>query len=242
MAISFMADNNESITCSQDAALYNLLTGGKDCIIGGIGDELEFNSNASSLICTLSSGEAVICGRHVTVTGSSTSITLSANSSGYIVLRYDLTQTGANIVRLLAVNTTLSEDLNNDAGARHDLVIGEYITNNSGVTEFTDTRDVLTSIPASALNGVVLALTGDVTGSASFANGGNITLNAAVQKLATARTIALTGAVAGSVSFDGSQNVNIATSISTAPVIYSGTSEPTSALGKNGDIYILYSE
>lgn len=242
MAISFMADNNETITCSQDAALYNLLTGGKDCIIGGIGDELEFNSNASSLRCTLSSGEAVICGRHVTVTGNTTAITLTGNSSGYIVLRYDLTQSGSNVVRLLAVDTILTEDLNNDAGARHDLVIGEFVTNASGVTSFTDRREVLTSIPASALNGVVLTLTGGATGSASFANGGNVSLAVAVQKLATARTIALSGAVSGSATFDGSGNINIATSISAAPVIYSGTTEPTSSLGKDGDIYILYSE
>lgn len=242
MAISFMADNGESITCSQDAALYNLLTGGQDCVIGGIGNELEFNSNASSLICTLSSGEAVICGRHVTVTGANTQITLSANRSGNIVLRYDLTQTGANIVRLLAVDTLLYEDLNNSAGARHDLLIGQYVTNASGVTEFTDKRNILSSIPATALNNTVLTLTGGATGSASFAAGGNISLAVAVQKLATARTIALTGAVAGSASFDGSGNISIATSISTAPAIYSGTTEPTSALGKNGDIYILYSE
>lgn len=242
MAISFMADNNEPISCAQDAALYNLLTGGADCVIGGIGGELEFNSNASSLNCTLSSGEAVICGRHVTVTGSNTSITLSANSTGIIVLRYDLTQTGANIVRLLSVNSVVTEDLNDQAGAKHDLVIGTYVTNASGVTSFTDQRNILSSVPATALAGVTLNLTGDVTGSASFASGGTVSLAAAVQKLATARTITLSGAVSGSAAFDGSGNITIVTSISTAPVIYSGTTEPTSALGKNGDIYIMYAE
>lgn len=241
MAISFMADNNESILCAQDAALYNLLTGGVDCVIGGIGGELQFNSNASSLNCTLSSGEAVICGRHVTVTGSTTGITLSANSTGTIVLRYDLTQTGSNVVRLLAVDSIVREDLNNSAGAKHDLVIGTFITNGSGVTSFTDQRNVLSSIPATALSGITLALTGDASGSASFASGGTVNLAAEIQKLHTARTIALSGAVAGSASFDGSQNITINTSISTAPVIFSGTEEPTSALGKNGDIFILYS-
>lgn len=239
--IYFMADNGEPITCAQDAALYNLLTGGQDCVIGGIGNEMAFNSNASSLLCTLSSGEAVICGRHVTVTGTNTQITLPANSTGNIVLRYDLTQSGSNIVRLLAVNSLLSEDLNDDAGARHDLWIGEYVTNASGVTSFTDKRNILTSIPATALNNTILNLTGGATGSASFANGGTVNLAVSVKKLATARTIALTGAVAGSASFDGSGNISIATSISTAPAIYSGNSEPSASLGKNGDIFILYS-
>lgn len=71
-----------------------------------------------------------------------------------------------------------------------------------------------------------IALTGDVTGSASFDGSGNIsistvagTVGAATTattagKLATARTISLSGDATGSVSFDGSSNVSLATSIS----------------------------
>lgn len=234
-----MADNNESISCSQDAALYNLLTGGQDCVIGGIGDELAFNSNASSLQVSLSSGEGVICGRHVTVTGSNNTITLSANSSGYIVLRYDLSQTGNNICRLLAVDSLYSENLN-DSGVRHDLVIGEYTTSASGVSNFVDRRIVLNSIPATALSGVILRLVGNTIGEASFGNGGVVELTTTTNKLASAKEIALTGAVSGSANFDGSSNISIATTISNAPTILSGTTEPTSSQGKDGDIYILY--
>lgn len=247
MAIKVMADNNEPISAAQDGALYNVLAGGADFVIGGIGDELVFNSNATSLNATIGSGEGVICGRHVTVTGSATSITLGANSSGYIVLRYDLGQTGDNIVKLMAVDSLRTENLN-DTGAVHDLFIGSYITNASGVTSFTDRRKILTSIPSTSLSGGAV---GNPTTPVYFGNDGlpvagtpyeSATVNKAnsADKLSTARDITLSGAIAGSGSFDGSGNLNITTNISTAPTIYSGTTIPTNDLGKDGDIYILY--
>ena len=208
MAIKVMADNNEVINVAQDAAMYNAFAGGNDFIIAGIGNEMAFNRNAASLNATLSSGECLICGRHVTVTGT-VSITLSASSSGYVVLRYDTTQSGSNIVKLLSVSSLRSDNLNNN-GTIHDLPIGQYTTNASGVSSFTDMRKVLSSVSGTA------------------------------DKLATARTIALTGAVTGSTSFDGSANVSIATSVGTAPTILCGTSAPTSGQGKDGDIYIQY--
>ena len=208
MAIKVMADNNEVINVAQDAALYNVFAGNSDFIIDGIGNEMIFNHNAASLNATLGSGECVICGRHVTITGTE-SITLSASSSGYIVLRYDTTQSGSNIVRLRAVSSVRSDNKNN-TGTIHDLVIGQYATNASGVSSYTDMRVVLDSVSGTA------------------------------QKLATARTISLTGAVTGSVSFDGSANVSMTTSVGTAPTILSGTTAPTSGQGKDGDIYIQY--
>lgn len=144
MSIKIMADNNEIINVSQDAALYNVLAGGNDFVISGIGNEMAFNYNASSLSATLSSGECLICGRHVTITGTE-SITLSASASGYIVLRYDLSQTGSNMCKLMAVTSLRSDNLN-DSGTVHDLVIGQYSTNASGVSSFTDQRTILSRI------------------------------------------------------------------------------------------------
>lgn len=206
--IKVMADNNEIINVAQDAAMYNVFAGNEDFVIAGIGNEMVFNHNAASLNATLGSGECVICGRHVTITGTE-SITLSASSSGYIVLRYNTTLSGNNIVKLLAVTSTRSDNINNN-GTIHDLVIGQYSTNASGVSSYTDKREVRSSVGQTA------------------------------DKLSTARTISLTGAVTGSVSFDGSANVSIATSVGTAPETLSGTTAPTSAQGKDGDIYIQY--
>lgn len=209
--IKVMADNNQVINVAQDAAMYNAFAGNNDFIIAGIGNEMAFNRNASSLNTTLSSGECLICGRHVTVTGTE-SLTLSASSSGYVVLRYDTTQSGSNIVKLMSVSSLRTDNINNN-GTIHDLAIGQYTTSASGVSSFTDLRKV----QASAI------------GNARSAD-----------KLETARTITLTGAVTGSVSFDGSANVSMTTSVGTAPTILSGTTAPTSSQGKNGDIYIQY--
>ncbi len=208
MAIKVMADNNQVINVAQDAAMYNAFAGNNDFIIAGIGNEMAFNRNASSLNTTLSSGECLICGRHVTVTGTE-SLTLSASSSGYVVLRYDTTQSGSNIVRLMSVSSLRTDNINNN-GTIHDLAIGQYTTSASGVSSFTDLRKVQASVTTTA------------------------------SQLATARTITLTGAVTGSVSFDGSANVSMTTSVGTAPTIYSGTTAPSSSLGKDGDIYIQY--
>ena len=358
MSIKIMADNNEVINVSQDAALYNVLAAGNDFIIDGIGNEMVFNYNAASLSATLASGECLICGRHVTITGTE-SITLGASSNGYIVLRYDLTQTGSNICKLMAVTSTRSDNLNNN-GTIHDLVIGQYSTNAAGVSSFTDQRKVMSQINTvdiaeaeSAIkdgggnvitstyktvnslkskgganqpvyfdaNGNAVACTAYASASVNYATSagsatkatqdasGNVitstykTINslkskgsstvpiyfdangnaqnvslaayktvdslkskgnattpvyfdgngnavactaygsasvASAGKLTTARTISLTGAVTGSVSFDGSGNVSIATSIGTIPTILSGTGEPSTSAGKNGDIYILY--
>lgn len=65
-----------------------------------------------------------------------------------------------------------------------------------------------------------IALTGAVTGSATFDGSANASIATTIAgtapkatKLATARTISLTGGVTGSVSFDGSANASIATTI-----------------------------
>lgn len=223
MAIKVMADNQEIINVSQDAAVYNVFASNSNFVIKGIGNELVFNSNASSLEASLGSGEGVICGRHVTVTGTER-ITLPANSSGNIVLRYNKSQSKDNICKLIATtsSTVYSENLN-DTGIINDLLIGQYVTNANGVTVYTDKRNIRSSIKA-----------GEAT-SAETA----VEATRAV-KLKTARNITLSGAISGSVSFDGTTDVTINTSISSTPTILSGTVEPEATLGKDGDIFILY--
>lgn len=223
MAIKVMADNQEIINVSQDAALYNVFASNNNFVIADIGNELIFNSNASSLEASLGSGEGVICGRHVTVTGTER-ITLPANSSGNIVLRYDKSQSGDNICKLIATtsSTVYSENLN-DNGIINDLLIGQYTTNASGVVRYTDKRDIRSNIKAGE------ATTAETATEATRA-----------VKLKTARNITLSGAISGSASFDGTADVMINTSIDSAPAILSGTVEPEATLGKDGDIFILY--
>lgn len=246
MAIKVMADNNVPISTAQDAALYNVFANGLDFVIGDIGDEMVLNNNSTSLNATLSSGECVICGRHITITGNE-SISLLANSSGFVVVRYDLSQTGNNLVRILGVDTVRTDNLN-DNGIVHDLVIGEYITNASGISSFIDRRNILHGIPSTILSSdpvgdintpVYIDNNGLPKPATSYANATVGVANNAV-KLQNARSITLSGAISGTASFDGSENINIETSMSNAPTIYSGTTSPATTLGKNGDIFILY--
>lgn len=150
MAISYMADDGQTITVSQDAAMYNFFAGGIDYVIGGIGDELAVNNNTSSLQVTLGTGEGVICGRHFNVTGTDTTLTLSPTSTGALVIRYDTTQSTGNIVKFMAVsvNSLESDNLNN-GGTAHDLLLGIYSTSASGVASFTDRRAIYTAPPVS---------------------------------------------------------------------------------------------
>ena len=78
------------------------------------------------------------------------------------------------------------------------------------------------------------------TGQTSLSNVtvGSASTATSAGKWTTARTLSLTGAITGSGSWDGSGNLSIATTATNA--ILSGTTEPTSSTGKNGDIYIYY--
>lgn len=150
MPISFMADNGTNISCAEDAAMYNVFAGSTDIVLAGIGNELAINYNSSSLQVTLSSGEGIICGRHVTVTGSDVTLTLQPNRTGLILaLRYDLTQSGSNIVQFANPSELQSDDLNN-GGDVHDLFLATVSTDSNGVTSITDKRKIRSAIvPAS---------------------------------------------------------------------------------------------
>lgn len=150
MPISFMADNGANITCAQDAAMYNVFAGSTDIVLAGIGNELAINYNSSSLQVTLTSGEAIICGRHVTVSGSDVTLTLQPNrSTSILALRYDLSQSGANIVQFVNPSELQHDDLN-DGGDVHDLFLANVSTDSNGVTNFIDKRKIRSAIvPAS---------------------------------------------------------------------------------------------
>lgn len=144
MALFGMANNGVIIPAQRDGALYNFLLGGQDYVFDGIGDEFEITPSGSSFVITLGEGEGVVCGRHVTEetsNGTNSMITLSANASGYIVIRVDLTQVPGSEAYLAAVTTLRSDDLNN-GGEVHDLPLYQYATNGSGVSSFTDIRNI----------------------------------------------------------------------------------------------------
>lgn len=142
MSFKVMADNNQSISASQDGAMYNAFAGNKDFVIAGIGNEMVVGHNATSRVVSLGTGEAIVCGRHITAQGTNT-LTLPASSSGYLCLRYDVSTSG--IASLVSTTTVRKENLNNGGSVR-DMVLGEYTTDSTGVSSYTDRRDVQASV------------------------------------------------------------------------------------------------
>lgn len=137
-----MANNNVVIPAERDGALYNFLVGGQDYVFANIGDAFEITPSASSFLITLGTGEGVVSGRHVTeetVNNANSMIQLDANSSGYIVIRVDLTRPAGTEAFLYATPVLSAQDLNNN-GTVHDLPLYQYTTNGSGVSSFTDIR------------------------------------------------------------------------------------------------------
>lgn len=139
-----MANNNVIIPAERDGALYNFLLGNQDYVFDGIGNEFEITSSSSSFLITLGTGEGVVGGRHVTeetVNNANSMIQLDANSSGYVVIRVDLSRPAGTEAYLYATPTLVSQDLNN-GGTIRDLPLYSYVTNGSGVSTFTDIRPV----------------------------------------------------------------------------------------------------
>lgn len=142
-----MADNNVNIPAQRDGAMYNVFANGSDFVIGGIGDELEVTYSGSSFLITLGTGEGVVGGRHVTeITegGGNTTLQLDANESGYIVIRFDLTQPAGSETYLYATPVLVQQDIN-DTGTVRDLPLYSYTTDGSGVSSVTDLRNIKTS-------------------------------------------------------------------------------------------------
>ena len=162
-----MANNNVIIPAERDGALYSFLTGGQDYVFEGIGDEFEITPSASSFLITLGTGEGVVSGRHVTeetVNNANSMIQLSANSSGYVVIRVDLTKPVGTEAFLYATPVLSSQDLNN-GGNVHDLPLYQYVTNGSGVSSFTDIR------PLSSGSNVACVLENDTIYVEQWVNG-----------------------------------------------------------------------
>lgn len=147
MALYGMADNNVEIPAKRDGAIYNTFAGNQDYVIAGIGNEFAIESSTTSFVLTLGTGEGIICGRHVTeVTenGSNSMIQLTANSSGYVVIRMDLTRPAGTEAYLTTVQVLERDNLNAD-GTVCDLPLYGYVTGDSGVTSFIDIRDISSS-------------------------------------------------------------------------------------------------
>ena len=137
-----MADNNVVIPAERDGALYNFLMGGQDYVFANIGDAFEITPSSTSFLVTLGEGEGVVSGRHITeetVSGANSMIQLDPNSSGYVVIRVDLTRPVGTEAFLYATPVLSAQDLNN-SGTVHDLPLYQYTTNASGVSSFTDVR------------------------------------------------------------------------------------------------------
>ena len=148
MALKVMADNGELISASQDGALYDVLANGKKFIISGIGNNMSVGNSTTSLTVTLATGECVIRGRHITNTAP-ISLTLSANTTGVLVLRLNSSNNTATFMSV-ADDARITNGNVNNASTTADLVLASYSTNASGVYVFTDRRAVLTGIYSNA--------------------------------------------------------------------------------------------
>ena len=149
--------NTVNIQAEQDGGINNILAAGHDFICGGIGDEFEITTSGSSLQVTVGSGEALINGRSVRTDNTNT-ITLTASSVTYLVLRIDLTQAVGNEGLLYGLSSlsNLQTDNLNSGGSKHDLLLATITSNASGVVSVVDNRDIRTSV---FLSGTVLPAT-----------------------------------------------------------------------------------
>jgi hypothetical protein len=154
MSISFKVENVD-ISAVRDRAMFNTFAGNQSYVIKGIGDELEITHSTSSFVVSIGTGEAVICGGSTLAEGTN-ELTLGENESGYIVIRVDLAQTGANICQFKAVPTLVQEEINN-GGYIYDFELAQYTTNGTGVNTFRDKRALrgnITEDVVKSVNGV----------------------------------------------------------------------------------------
>ena len=150
MALTLLTDGS-TYGAEKDGALYSHITNG-DYIFKGIGNEFKATYSTLSLLVTVLSGEGVLCGRHVTekkIGNSNSQITLPSNSTGYLVIRMDLSQTQDTF--LYCTDTLVKGDLNNGDTVR-DLPLYAYVTGANNVLSFVDLR------PISSGNGFLLRL------------------------------------------------------------------------------------
>lgn len=138
MSFFTMADNGIDILAKRDGALYNSALAGKSFIIQGIGNEMALS--ASGLNVTVASGEAVLHGRHVSSDAPNV-LAVPANSSGFVVLRLDLSRTLGNESYLFTTPVLTQQEVNG-AGTIYDLELASFTSTGSGV-QLTDIRKVM---------------------------------------------------------------------------------------------------
>lgn len=136
--IKTMADNGTLISSLQDALLYGSVVN-TDYIISDYEGELAMTT--TGLTITFDDGQAIIQGRTINVTGGET-LEVDPNTSGYIVLRYDLTQATGYEGRFDFVPSFVANDLNN-GGSIRDLVLATYTSDASDVTITADIRPIM---------------------------------------------------------------------------------------------------
>ncbi|EJN91648.1 hypothetical protein [Oenococcus oeni] len=89
MAITMYQSDRNFVSPANDASLYSGLSGD---ISGILNRGNSFNVTVDGLVATIDTGQAIIAGRLVEITIPET-VTIPANSSGYICLVIDLTKT-----------------------------------------------------------------------------------------------------------------------------------------------------
>lgn len=144
MTINAITFDRMRVTPGDDSLVYQEIIGDSDQILTTYGDRLK--TTTSGLNVYVSSGAAIIRGRLVRISDLE-SITVTANSSGYICITIDLTKvntsTGTpgsgdyvasnNQVRLEAVSTLVKQDLHN-GGKIYTFPIAKYTANGATVT------------------------------------------------------------------------------------------------------------
>ena len=168
--MSFITQTNSGntilINAEQDGAANNVFVSGHDFIIKDIGDEFELTTSANSFQVSVGTGEGIINGRTIRADATNT-ITLSASTTSYLVLRIDLTQTYGNEGMLYALTSlaSMQTDNLNSGGSKRDMLLATITTNASGVSNVVDNRDIRgtmfasgTSLPLSANEGDIFFL------------------------------------------------------------------------------------
>ena len=129
---------------ANDASLFSAITNGQSVILPR-GNK--FNITVNGLVATIGTGQAVIQGRLIEITQPET-LTLPANSSGYIAIVVDLTKTNdvsgsvgtqnysvkVNQVYLAAVTGTLTQDDLNNGGFVNEMAIAKFTTTTTTAT------------------------------------------------------------------------------------------------------------
>ena len=135
-----MYDNNINIEAAEDANVYNALAGNRDFVISGYAQELQ--CSVVGFQATLSIGMGLIQGRFVHengIGGTATTMVPQDMTSGFFVIRYDVSQPLGLEAQFRVVATPLLQDLRN-GGISRDLVLSHF-RNLNGVITLTDVRE-----------------------------------------------------------------------------------------------------